>query len=150
MVFIIKRYNNLRHEVLEKEMVSQYVSPKQEFQENWEEIKALMASDHASDWNMAVLRADSQLDDTLRHLGYDGETIADRIKIVDPTKLKSIDRVWSAHRLRNTIAHDPLQMYTREMMTHALESYEVAFRELGMLQKNDENIDVSSQNLERK
>jgi len=133
MVFIIKRYNNLRGEVSQEEVVSQMISPEQEFGQNWQDIKVLMNSDNPSDWNMAILRADAELDDLLNHLGYEGETIAERLKIVDPTKLTSMDRVWSAHRLRNTIAHDPLQQYTREMLVHAVQSYEIAFKELGVL-----------------
>ena len=134
-VFIIKRFNKLHAEIPQEEIVSHMISPEQEFQENWQEIRLLLTSENASDWNMAMLRADAQLDDTLNHLGYDGETMADRLNIVDPIKLKSIDRVWSAHRLRNTIAHDPLQQYTREMITHAIDSYELAFQELGFLKE---------------
>lgn len=137
---IIKRFNNLQRETLqgEKEIESHMMSPEREFNENWQGIRGLMNSVNASDWNMAILRADAQLDDTLAHLGYDGDTLADRLKIVDPTKLQSMDRVWSAHRLRNAIAHDPLQQYTREMMMHALESYEIAFKEIGMLRQAPE------------
>lgn len=132
---IIKRYNNLRREIAaeEQQIVTPLMSPEEEFNQNWQNIRNLMESGNASDWNMAILRADAQLDDTLLHLGYEGETIADRLRIVDPTKLQSVDRIWSAHRLRNAIAHDPLQLYTREMITHALESYEIAFKELGLL-----------------
>lgn len=133
MVWIIKRYNNLRREVAREEMASSMISPEQDIQGDWQDIQALMASSNPSDWNMAILRADAELDDFLRRLGYEGETIADRIKIVDPTKLKSVDRIWSAHRLRNTIAHDPLQQYTREMLVHAIQSYEIVFKELGAL-----------------
>lgn len=139
-IVIIKRFNNLSREALkeEQEIESHMISPEQEFSQNWQEIRELMSSDNASDWNMAMLRADAQLDDTLQHLGYEGETIADRLRIVDPTKLQSMDRVWSAHRLRNAIAHDPLQLFTREMIMHALESYEMGFKELGMLRKASE------------
>lgn len=133
--WIMKRFNKLHEEVPQKEVESHMISPEEEFQQNWQEIRLLMDSGSASDWNMAILRADSQLDSTLQNLGYDGETIVERLKIVDTTKLKSMDRVWSAHRLRNTIAHDPLQQYTREMMAHAFESYEIAFKELGILRE---------------
>ena len=135
MVLIIKRYNNLRQKVSQEEVVSNKISPEQEFQGDWQEIQTLMASDNPSDWNMAILRADAELDDLLRRMGYEGETIADRINIVDPTTLTSIDRLWSAHRLRNTIAHDTLQQYTREMIVHAMQSYEITFRELGVLRE---------------
>ena len=133
--FIIKRYNKLRAEIPPAEVMSQMISPQEEFQQNWQDIQSLMQSQNASDWNMAILRADAQLDEILDQLGYEGETIAERLKVVDPTKLKSMDRIWSSHRLRNTIAHDPLQQYTREMVTHALDSYQLAFQELGFLQE---------------
>lgn len=112
------------------------VSPKEEVKESWEHIRALANSAHPSDWNMAIIRADALLDDALMHLGYEGETIAERLKIVDPTKLKSIDRVWSAHNVRNMIAHDPNAQHTKETIMHTLRSYEKALLELGMLEKN--------------
>ena len=134
-IIFVKRFYRLDKEVPPEQIQSKVFSSQEEFMQNWQAIRELADSPSASDWNMAILRADAQLDDTLDHLGYEGETIAERLKIVDPTKLKSMDRVWSAHRLRNTIAHDPLQEYTREMMTHALQSYEIAFKELGVLQE---------------
>lgn len=132
---IFRRYEALLYEVPAEDAKITTISPQKEFYKNWQEIQSLMESQNPSDWNMAILRADAKLDDMLTHLGYDGETIAERLKIVDTTKLTSIDRVWSAHRLRNTIAHDPLQQYTRDMIVHALESYEIAFIELGFLKK---------------
>ena len=135
-VLIVRWYSALMSEepVDSKEAIK-IVSPQQEFHENWQDIQSLLSSNNPSDWNMAILRADAQLEDVLNHLGYDGETIAERLKIVDPTKLISLDRVWSAHRLRNAIAHDPLQQLTRETLTHALQSYEFAFKELGFLKE---------------
>jgi len=133
-IIFAKRYYDVQKEAPQKEIESRVASPQEEFLRNWQEIQSLAASVNGSDWNMAILRADAQLDDTLGHLGYEGDTIAERLKIVDPTKLTSMDRVWSAHRLRNTIAHDPLQVYTREMIAHALDSYRLAFEELGFLQ----------------
>lgn len=132
---IFRRYEALLCEAPLKDAKITTMSPQKEFHKNWLEIQSLMNSQNPSDWNMAILRADAKLDDMLTHLGYEGETIAERLKIVDTTKLTSIDRIWSAHRLRNTIAHDPLQQYTRDMIVYALESYEVAFMELGFLKK---------------
>ena len=100
---------------------------------NWQEIKALADSGNPSDWNMAVLRADALLEDVLAHRGYEGETIAERLKIVDSSALPSLDRLWSAHRLRNMIAHDPLEQHTKETIIQALRSYEAALKDLKVL-----------------
>ena len=89
---------------------------------------------------MAVLRADALLDETLRDAGYEGPTMADRLKVVDPNQLPSLDRVWSSHRLRNAIAHDPTDQYSRETIVSAIASYRAAFRDLGFMTGASENI----------
>jgi len=106
-----------------------------EASENWERIRELINSQNPSDWNMAIIQADALLDDILMHLGYEGDTMGDRLKIVDPVQLPSADRVWSAHRLRNTIVHDPMVEHTRETVINALRAYQDAFRELGVLKE---------------
>lgn len=109
------------------------VSPDSEVVANWERIRELANSSNPSDWNMSILRADAILDDMLQHKGYQGETMADRLKILDPATLPSLDRVWSAHRLRNTIAHDPTTEHTKEIIINALRAYQDALRELGVM-----------------
>ena len=84
---------------------------------------------------MAVIRADGLLDSALLDRGYEGETVADRLKIVDSTKMPSLERVWSAHRLRNLIVHGPLEAHPKETIVYALRSYELALKELGMLKE---------------
>lgn len=109
-----------------------------EISEEWAEVKRLAASDHPSDWNMAVLRADTMLDNVLQDMGHEGNTVKERLDRVDPTILPSYDRVVSAHRLRNMVAHDPTIAHTRETIGHALSSFELAFRELGVLRGEED------------
>lgn len=111
------------------------ISPAAQIRSDWVGIQNLLTTQNPSDWNMAVLRADALLDDVLRDSGYDGATLADRLKIVDPTRLPSLDRLWSAHRLRNAIAHDPTEQHTKETIAHALRSYERGLQELGILEQ---------------
>ena len=73
------------------------------------------------------------VDDVLQDLRYEGPTLADRLRIVDPTKLPSLERIWSSHRLRNIIAHEPLEQHPRETIIEALRAYEQGFRDLGFL-----------------
>lgn len=133
VVSTLRRLNALKKKRPLEQTTAHTIPIEGEVKENWEHIRTLINSSNASDWNMAVLRADALLEDILQHLGYEGETIAERLKIVDPTKLPSYDRLWSAHRLRNAIAHDPLEQHTRETIVYALGSYEQALKELGML-----------------
>lgn len=112
------------------------VSPKEEIKESWNGIQQLMDAPTSSEWNMAILRADALLDDVLIHQRYEGETLAERLKIVSPTILPSIERLWAAHRLRNLIAHEPLRQHPKETLLDALNAYRQAFVELGMLEQS--------------
>lgn len=133
-VYSLRRIAELRKGGPAEEREAHPVLPRDEARESWSHIRELANSSNPSDWNMAVLRADALLDDVLRHMGYEGISMADRLKIVDPLKLKSIDRVWSGHRLRNMIAHDPTEQHTKETIIHALRSYEQALKELDMME----------------
>ncbi|QQG45691.1 MAG: hypothetical protein HYW89_02100 [Candidatus Sungiibacteriota bacterium] len=138
LIFTLRKLFSLRRVQPEKEIVPHVITPKEEVKESWGHIRELANSSSPSDWNMAVLRADALLDDILTHLGYEGTTLAERLKIVDPTKLPSLERAWSSHRLRNAIAHDPLEQHTRETIIHALRSYEQALKELGMMEEEEQ------------
>ena len=107
---------------------------KKEIGNEWQEVQKLLQSDNTSDLNMAVLRADTLLDDVLQYLGHEGATVGERIDRVDPTATPSLDRLRSAHRLRNIIAHDPSVPHTRETVEYALKAYEAAFREMGVME----------------
>lgn len=134
-IFTLYRFSKLDEVPSTKEtgdMTTHEVTPKMEVVEGWKHVQELISSQNPSDWNMAIIEADALLDDVLRHLGYEGETVAEKFKIIDPHELPSLDRVWSAHRLRNSIVHDPLEQHTKETITHALSSYEQALKELGV------------------
>lgn len=139
IIFVLRRYDKLKKGgiIPQAAPVEEPALPKEEVRKSWEYIRELANSSSPSDWNMAVLRSDALIDDVLRELGYEGTTLAERLKVVDPTKLQSLERIWSAHRLRNMIAHDPLVQHTRETIVHALRSYEQALKELGMMEEKE-------------
>lgn len=132
--FTLWRFSELRKRAQEESIIAAHqISPAEEVNKEMGHIRELMTSSNPSDWNMAVLEADALLDDALQHLGYEGESVMERLKIVDPTVVKSLDRVFSAHRLRNMIAHEPLGQHPKEMIIHSIRSYEAALQELGMM-----------------
>lgn len=139
IISLLRRFYDLREKlrkellVTDSEGVAHTVSLERETEAAWNNIRALANSGNPSDWNMAVLRADALLDDILSHRGYQGATLVERLKVADPETLPSLDQLWSAHRLRNAIAHDPLEQHTKDTIIHALRSYETALKELGAL-----------------
>ena len=139
IITFFRRFYDLRDKLRKELLVADTggsahtVSLERETEAAWNNIRLLAGSGNPSDWNMAVLRADALLDDVLSHRGYQGATLADRLKVADPETLPSLDILWSAHRLRNAIAHDPLEQHTKDAIIHALRAYETALKELGAL-----------------
>jgi len=87
---------------LEEKMSGAVVSEKNL---RWEHVTELVASENPGDWRVAIVEADIMLDNLLESMGHDGETIGDRLKLVEKSDFTTIDLAWEAHKVRNRIAH---------------------------------------------
>lgn len=100
----------------------------------WQEVQKKIASNYPSDWNIALMQADSIFDAVLKDMGLLGTTLGDRLKQLDFSKLNSLNDVWEAHKMRNRIAHEADQVLTHEEASRAVSLFEKALRELQYLQ----------------
>lgn len=116
-----------------KEIIEIPKVPTEEVSKSWKIVIEKITSPNPSDWNLAVLQADSILDDILKRSGFPGETMGDRLKKLDRSKLSSLDEVWDAHKIRNVIAHDPNRPISRREIERAIDSFEKALKELEFL-----------------
>ena len=73
--------------------------------ERWQKIETLFASNSESDWRVAIIEADSMLDEFVRSLGYPGANLGERLKNTNPQFFPTIQLAWDAHKIRNEIAH---------------------------------------------
>ncbi len=71
----------------------------------WEKILAHLESDNLNDWKVAIIEADILLGETLDKVGYQGDSIGERLKRVERGDLMTLDQAWEAHKVRNEIAH---------------------------------------------
>ena len=74
--------------------------------EQWNGIEKYMQSQNPSDWRLAILEADILLYDMLEQIGFQGDTIAEKLKSVDPASFNTLDDAWRAHKVRNNLAHE--------------------------------------------
>ena len=118
------------HHQAEKEKVS---DPAGNFRnERWEHVLQYLASPSESDWKLAILEADSMLEDLTDQLELEGENLGDRLKAADVAKFKTLDNAWEAHLVRNRIAHDGSQFeITQHEANRIITLYENVFREFG-------------------
>ena len=71
----------------------------------WTYIRQLIESPQESDWRNAIIEADIMLDEMLNKLGYQGDSVGDKLKTANPAHFQTLQDAWDAHRVRNEIAH---------------------------------------------
>ncbi|MBI4086792.1 hypothetical protein HY416_02300 [Candidatus Kaiserbacteria bacterium] len=96
----------------------------------WPQILAHVSSDDPNNWRLAIIEADIMLDELLDRLGYQGASIGDRLKTVDPHSFHSIEDAWEAHKIRNAIAHRGSDfVLTKRAAQEAIARYQHVFEE---------------------
>lgn len=98
--------------------------------EKWLKVQAHINSDDHSQWRLAVLEADIMLGDILEKMGYQGDSIGDKLKSVDKSDFLTLDYAWEAHKIRNQIAHEgsDFQLNEREAK-RVIDLYKTVFSE---------------------
>jgi len=108
--------------------------PIEERAKRWDKIKKYIQSNNSSDWRMAIMEADSLLDDIVKKIGYKGETLGERLSKIKPIHLNSIQDAWEAHKVRNKIAHEANRYeISKTKAENTIELYENVFKELGYI-----------------
>ncbi|MBX4215864.1 hypothetical protein KW797_02870, partial [Candidatus Parcubacteria bacterium] len=74
--------------------------------ERWQVVQEHIDSANPAAWRLAILEADNMLDEMVRRMGYRGENLGERLKVVEPSDFESIQSAWEAHKVRNRVAHE--------------------------------------------
>ena len=79
-----------------------------------------------------VMDGDKLLDKALIELGIPGKTMGERLK-KSTNRFQNINAVWSAHKLRNAVAHEEGLEITYGQAANALKIYKQALKDLGAI-----------------
>src|SRR3989338_564591 len=80
--------------------------------------------------DVAILEADSILDELIEDLGYVGANLGERLKAVPKGSMKNLEAAWSAHKVRNRIAHDTaVASLDKRAAIDTIGTFERVFRE---------------------
>lgn len=103
---------------------------KRQAQTRWQKIRTLFASQNDADWRMAIIESDAMLEDLMLHLGYDGNTLGERLKSANKQNFPAIEMAWKAHLVRNKIAHEGSRFQLSHMQAlRVMRWYEEVFRQ---------------------
>ena len=100
----------------------------------WEKVVTLSKSENENDWRQAILEADIMLGTMLASIGYEGESIAEQLKQVEPSDFQTLQHAWEAHKVRNRIAHDGSEFILTERDAREVISwFKVVFEEFSFI-----------------
>lgn len=100
------------------------------FVAKWKELQKGLARSDA--WPMAVIQADSLLDEALKKRRFKGRTMGERL-VAAQKSLSDNDSVWFAHKLRNKLVHEVDTELKQKEVQKALMGFRQALRDLGAL-----------------
>lgn len=101
------------------------------YQRQWQTIEGFQKNGGAG-LQLAVFEADKLLDHALKHRGFSGQTMGERLKSANRAFMNT-DAVWRAHKLRNRLAHEQNVGLGVNQAADALRNFRAALKDLGAL-----------------
>lgn len=102
-----------------------------QYKTEWDDIEASVTGDQKTQ-QFAILQADKLLDKALKESGFRGETMAERMTSASRV-FSQREAVWTAHKIRNRIAHESNVKINQQWATKALSSFKRGLKDLGAL-----------------
>ncbi len=102
------------------------------YQAKWLEIENSVRRDNAASWQLAIMNADKLLDQALRERRFKGQTMGERMKAAQKV-WKNANHVWSAHKVRNQLAHEVNVQLNYDTTLRSLSAFKQALKDLGAI-----------------
>lgn len=104
----------------------------EKYRMRWLAIEKQLDKNQPTSFHLCVLNADKLLDQALRERGVKGETMGERMKTARET-WSNANSVWTAHKLRNQIAHEPDVRVSFDDARRALAAFKQALKDVGAI-----------------
>jgi hypothetical protein len=131
IIYITIRTNQIRAREVARIKAAIPKNAKPRSNERWEKVVEHVRSENPSDWRLAIIEADIILDELLTKMGYQGDSLGEKLKQMTKGDVKSIDQAWEAHKIRNQIAHEGGDfILTQRETKRVIDMYTAVFSEL--------------------
>ena len=102
------------------------------YRSEWLAIDKQLVKDNEASYHLSILNADKLLDRALKEAGYKGTTMGDRMKSAKDI-WSNANHVWTAHKLRNQIAHETNVKVSYDTTRRALVAFKQALKDVGAI-----------------
>lgn len=104
----------------------------EKYRSQWMAIEQQLRRDDTASYQLSVLNADKLLDKALIDRHISGSTMGERMKSAQ-SRWSNANVIWSAHKLRNQIAHDSDVVVTYEAARRALGAFKQGLKDMGAI-----------------
>lgn len=104
----------------------------EKYQTRWLAIENSFMRDNPASWQLAVMNADRLLDQALRESRVKGTTMGERMKSAQSI-WKNANHVWSAHKIRNQLAHEADAKVSYDTAARSLAAFKQGLKDLGAI-----------------
>lgn len=100
----------------------------------FEVVRKHMESENPAEWRLAIIEADSLLEEMVKRMGYSGTTLGEMLKNIEISDFTTLNDAWEAHKTRNQIAHQGSAfLLTKREAKRIVGLYENVFREFDII-----------------
>ena len=86
------------------------------------------------EWKLVIIEADSMFEELMNQLGFQGESLGEKLKSATQENFKGLSAAWEAHTVRNRIAHEGINFELSEREAKRVVAlYEDIFRAYGFI-----------------
>ncbi len=104
----------------------------EKYRSRWLSIEQQLKRDEVSSYHMCIINADKLLDQALVERNVSGKAMGERMK-QRQSKWTNANAIWTAHKLRNRIAHEPDVRVDYEDARRALSAFKQALKDMGAI-----------------
>lgn len=106
-----------------------YVS-KGKMEKKWDKVKERLKTGSVSQYKVAILEADSIVDDIIGRIGHGGGNMTEKLEQLKAGQLDYQEELLEVHQIRNKIVHDENFIVDRELAEKTVGVYEKFLRYL--------------------
>ena len=135
-----REHEHLHHEILESAHKKKEEEKKKAekggsfLNKRWEVVLNYLFSGSEGDWKLAIIEADSMLDDLMNKLGFKGDNLGEKLKSANQDNFRSLTSAWEVHLIRNKIAHEGEQFkLSQHEAKRVIALYEQIFKDFGYI-----------------
>lgn len=124
---------NVRQILYGMNLPPEITTKKAKMKARWDKIKKRLESGNEADYKVAIIEADSVIDDLIRRIGYKGENMMERINNIPIGQLDKVDEIKEAHEIRNRVIHEEKFRVNRKTAEEVFTKYEHFLRHFEVL-----------------